>query len=439
MEHVVPQASPPRVTAGAAAKPAGPLRSIFGGSMGNLVEWYDWYVYSAFTLYFAPVFFPTADPTAQLLNAAAIFAVGFLMRPLGAWLMGVYADRRGRKAGLTLSVMMMGGGSLLIAVAPTYAQIGALAPAILLFARLLQGLSVGGEYGASATYLSEMAQRDHRGFFSSFQYVTLIAGQLIALCVLLILQSLMPEPALERWGWRIPFAIGGVLALSVFYLRRRLQETEAFREAQSDGAAPRSSGFALFRHHPKQVALVVALTAGGTLAFYAYSTYMQKFLVNTAGFGRETATGIMAAALFVFMLLQPVAGWLSDRVGRKPLLIGFGLAGLVCTVPIFTALEGVTNSFHAFLLVLAALVIVTGYTSINAVVKAELFPPNIRALGVALPYALANTLFGGTAEYVALSLKSEGLERGFYWYVAGMIGVSLVVYWRMDETRGRLG
>jgi MFS transporter, MHS family, alpha-ketoglutarate permease len=428
MEHVVPQASPPRVTAGAAAKPAGPLRSIFGGSMGNLVEWYDWYVYSAFTLYFAPVFFPTADPTAQLLNAAAIFAVGFLMRPLGAWLMGVYADRRGRKAGLTLSVMMMGGGSLLIAVAPTYAQIGALAPAILLFARLLQGLSVGGEYGASATYLSEMAQRDHRGFFSSFQYVTLIAGQLIALCVLLILQSLMPEPALERWGWRIPFAIGGVLALSVFYLRRRLQETEAFREAQSDRAAPRSSGFALFRHHPKQVALVVALTAGGTLAFYAYSTYMQKFLVNTAGFGRETATGIMAAALFVFMLLQPVAGWLSDRVGRKPLLIGFGLAGLVCTVPIFT-----------FLLVLAALVIVTGYTSINAVVKAELFPPNIRALGVALPYALANTLFGGTAEYVALSLKSEGLERGFYWYVAGMIGVSLVVYWRMDETRGRLG
>jgi MFS transporter, MHS family, alpha-ketoglutarate permease len=439
MEHVVPQASPPRVTAGAAAKPAGPLRSIFGGSMGNLVEWYDWYVYSAFTLYFAPVFFPTADPTAQLLNAAAIFAVGFLMRPLGAWLMGVYADRRGRKAGLTLSVMMMGGGSLLIAVAPTYAQIGALAPAILLFARLLQGLSVGGEYGASATYLSEMAQRDHRGFFSSFQYVTLIAGQLIALCVLLILQSLMPEPALERWGWRIPFAICGVLALSVFYLRRRLQETEAFREAQSDRAAPRSSGFALFRHHPKQVALVVALTAGGTLAFYAYSTYMQKFLVNTAGFGRETATGIMAAALFVFMLLQPVAGWLSDRVGRKPLLIGFGLAGLVCTVPIFTALEGVTNSFHAFLLVLAALVIVTGYTSINAVVKAELFPPNIRALGVALPYALANTLFGGTAEYVALSLKSEGLERGFYWYVAGMIGVSLVVYWRMDETRGRLG
>jgi MFS transporter, MHS family, alpha-ketoglutarate permease len=417
---------------------AGPLRSIVGGSLGNLVEWYDWYVYSAFALYFAPVFFPSGDRTAELLNAAAIFAVGFLMRPLGAWMMGIYADRKGRKAGLTLSVMMMGGGSLMIAVTPGYAQIGAAAPALLLFARLLQGLSVGGEYGASATYLSEMAQRDRRGFFSSFQYVTLIAGQLIALCVLLLLQLTMSEPALEAWGWRIPFAIGGVLAVSVFYLRRNLAETEQFAQAQADPKAPRSSGMALFRHHPRQVALVVALTAGGTLAFYAYSTYMQKFLVNTVGFGRETATGVMAAALFIFMLLQPAAGWLSDRVGRKPLLIGFGTAGLVFTVPIFTALETVTSSFDAFLLIMCALVIVTGYTSINAVVKAELFPANIRALGVALPYALANTAFGGTAEYVALLLKGNGLEQAFYWYVAGMIGVSLIVYVRMDETKGKL-
>lgn len=412
------------------------LRSIFGGSLGNLVEWYDWYVYSAFTLYFAPSFFPTDDSTAQLLNAAAIFAVGFLMRPLGAWIMGMYADRKGRKAGLTLSVMLMGGGSLLIAVTPTYAMIGSWAAAILLFARLLQGLSVGGEYGASATYLSEMAQKDHRGFFSSFQYVTLIAGQLLALSVLLVLQLTMPVRMLEEWGWRIPFAIGGVLAFSVFYLRRRLSETPQFKRSSAEGSAPRSSGTSLFRHHPKQVGIVIALTAGGTLAFYTYSTYMQKFLVNSAGFGRETATGIMAAALFVYMLLQPAAGWLSDRVGRKPLLIAFGVAGMLFTVPIFITLETVSNSFHAFLLVLGSLIIVTGYTSINAVVKAELFPANIRALGVALPYALANTVFGGTAEYVALSFKSWGIERGFYWYVAITIGVSLLVYTRMSETRG---
>ncbi len=409
------------------------LRNIIGGSAGNLVEWYDWYVYSAFALYFAPVFFPAGDRTAELLSAAAVFAVGFIMRPVGAWVMGIYADRAGRKAGLTLSVSLMCAGSLLIAVTPGYASIGGLAPVILVIARLMQGLSVGGEYGASATYLSEMAGKSRRGFFSSFQYVTLISGQLIALAVLLILQASMSEAALEGWGWRIPFAIGAVLAVVVFYLRRRLAETESFENI--DAGAPRSSGLSLFRDHPREALLVMALTAGGTLAFYAYTTYMQKFLVNTSGFGRETATEITAAALFLYMLLQPAAGALSDRVGRKPLMVAFGIMGVLFTVPIFTALETVQSPYAAFALALAALVIVTGYTSINAVVKAELFPAHIRALGVALPYALANTMFGGTAEYVALWLKDNGMERGFYWYVTAMIGVSLIVYLRMRDTR----
>lgn len=408
--------------------------AIFGGSAGNLVEWYDWYAYSAFTLYFAPVFFPSDDRTAQLLSAGAIFAVGFLMRPIGAWLMGVYADRKGRKAGLTLSIGLMCAGSLLIAVTPGHAVIGNWAPALLVIARLMQGLSVGGEYGASATYLSEMASSRHRGFFSSFQYVTLIMGQLLALALLILLQATMSEAALEAWGWRIPFAIGGVLAVSVLYLRRRLMETESFQRAQASDA-PKSGMFALMRHHPGQAALVVALTAGGTLAFYAYSTYMQKYLVNTSGFDRETATTIMACALFVYMFIQPLAGALSDVIGRKPMMIGFGVLGVGFTVTIFRALETATSPFQAFLLVMAALIIVSGYTSINAVVKAELFPANIRALGVALPYAIANTLFGGTAEYVALRLKTEGVESYFYWYVTGMIGLSLIAYLWMRDTR----
>lgn len=410
------------------------IRNIIGGSAGNLVEWYDWYVYSAFTLYFAPVFFPAEDRTAQLLSAAAIFAVGFVMRPIGAWVMGIYSDRKGRKAGLTLSVTLMCLGSLMIALSPTHTQAGALAPAILVVARMLQGLSVGGEYGASATYLSEMAGRRRRGFYSSFQYVTLISGQLIALAVLLVLQGAMSEAALEAWGWRIPFAIGAVLAVVVFWLRRRLAETESFAKAK-ESEAPRSSGVSLFRDHPKEALLVMALTAGGTLAFYAYTTYMQKFLVNTSGFDRETASQVMTLALFVFMCLQPLSGALSDRVGRKPVMVAFGLAGMVLTVPVFTALENVQSPVAAFALVMAALVIVTGYTSINAVVKAELFPAQIRALGVALPYALANTLFGGTAEYVALWLKDSGMERAFYWYVAGMIGLSLIVYLTMRDTK----
>ncbi|MFT4026224.1 MAG: MFS transporter [Novosphingobium sp.] len=410
------------------------LRNIIGGSAGNLVEWYDWYAYSAFTLYFAPVFFPQGNSTAQLLNAAAIFAVGFVMRPIGAWVMGIYADRRGRKAGLTLSVSLMCAGSLMIALTPGHAAIGVWAPALLVLARMLQGLSVGGEYGASATYLSEMAGRDRRGFYSSFQYVTLISGQLIALCLLLVLQAAMPEPQLKSWGWRIPFVVGAGLAAIVFYLRRRLTETESFTNARGTDA-PRSSGASLFRDHPRQALLVMALTAGGTLAFYAYTTYMQKFLVNTSGFSTATATRISAAALFLFMLLQPAVGALSDRVGRKPVMISFGVLGLLLTYPIFRTLETVTSPWLAFALVLGALVIVSGYTSINAVVKAELFPAHVRALGVALPYAIANTLFGGTAEYVALRFKLQGMESAFYWYVTAMIGLSLIVYVRMRDTK----
>ncbi|MDQ3075314.1 MAG: MFS transporter [Pseudomonadota bacterium] len=409
------------------------LRNIVGGSAGNLVEWFDWYIYASFSLYFAPVFFPQGDRTAQLLSTAAVFAVGFVMRPIGAWLFGMYADRRGRKAGLTLSVSLMCAGSLMIAAAPTYAAAGLLSPAILIVARMIQGLSLGGEYGSSATYLSEMAGKERRGFWSSFQYVTLIAGQLIALALLLLLQAAMPEAELENWGWRIAFLVGALLAIVVFVIRRRLSESPSFAAAARSGKV--SSGTALLRDHPREALLVMALTAGGTLAFYAYTTYMQKYLANTVGFDRETASRIMTAALFVFMLLQPLGGMLSDRFGRKPVMIAFGIAGTLLTVPIFTALETTRDPLTAFALVMTSLVIVTGYTSINAVVKAELFPSHIRALGVALPYAIANAIFGGTAEYVALWLKSVGHEQAFYYYVAGMIGLSLIAYGSMRETR----
>lgn len=409
------------------------LRSIVGGSVGNLVEWYDWYVYSAFSLYFAQAFFPPASQTAQLLNAAAVFAVGFLMRPVGGWLMGRYADRHGRRAALSASVLLMSVGSLVIAAAPTYASIGAAAPALLVAARLLQGLSVGGEYGASATYLSEMAGRWRRGFYSSFQYVTLIMGQLLALGVLLLLQRQLSPPALAAWGWRIPFAVGALCAVLALWLRRGLDETDAFRAARAS-AAPHGRLRALLAH-PRQVATVVGLTAGGTVAFYTFTTYAQKFLVNTAGFTKESATRVSAAVLVVYMLAQPLVGLLSDRVGRRPVLIAFGVLGTLGTVPVLTALGATRSEPRAFLLLLAALLAVSGYTAINAVVKAELFPTEIRALGVGFPYAVTVSLFGGTAEYLALRAKSMGHERWYYWYVTACIAASLAVYATMPETR----
>ena len=409
------------------------LKSILGGSIGNLVEWYDWYAYSAFALYFSKAFFPKDDATAQLLNTAAIFAVGFLMRPLGGWWLGWYADRFGRRAALTASVLLMCAGSLVIAMAPPFAAIGVLSPLLLLLARLMQGLSVGGEYGASATYLSEMAGHKHRGFWSSFQYVTLIMGQLIALGVLIVLQKLLlNEAQLEAWGWRIPFAVGAGLALIALYVRRHISETDSFEKSADEG---RGRVMTLLKKHPWQALQVVGLTMGGTLAFYTYTTYMQKFLVNTSGFSKEAATAISAVTLLIYMGLQPVFGALSDRVGRKPLLIGFGVAGTLLTIPIMHGIAGTHDPLIAGGLILSALVIVSGYTAINAVVKAELFPAGIRALGVALPYAVAVSLFGGSAEYVALWLKQAGFETAFFWYVSACIFLSLVVYVFTADTR----
>ena len=411
---------------------SGRIRSIAGGSIGNLVEWFDWYVYSAFSLYFAASFFPKGDATAQLLNAAAVFAIGFLMRPVGGWLLGVYADRHGRKAGLTLSVMLMCAGSLLIAGAPSYASIGVAAPILLVVARLLQGLSVGGEYGASATYLSELAGARHRGFLASFQYVTLISGQLLALGVLLVLQRVLTDAELHAWGWRIPFVIGAVASLAALRLRRTLVETAAF--ATVDRA--RQTGLvARLLTYRREVLLVIALGAGGSLAFYTFTTYMQKFLVNTAGWTKADASLVSAATLLVYMAIQPAFGALSDRFGRRPQLIAFGALGLLGTVPLLTMLSHTTDRFMAFALILAALTVLSCYTAISGLVKAELFPAHIRALGVGLPYAVSVSLFGGTAEYVALAFKSGGHESWFFWYVAAMLGVSLVAAISLPESR----
>ncbi|WP_195329664.1 MFS transporter [Leuconostoc lactis] len=407
------------------------ISNVLKGSLGNLVEWFDWYVYAAFAIYFAPVFFPSHDKTAELLSTAAVFAIGFLMRPLGSLLLGKYADQHGRRAALTLSVLIMAAGSLVIAVTPGYDQIGILAPAILVIARLFQGLSLGGEYGTSATYLSEMASAGHRGFYSSFQYVTLISGQLIALGVQIVLQMTLSEHAIAVWGWRIPFVIGALGALVVLVLRLSMEESDQFlAQAKKEKGQLRE----LLRY-PKAVLTVMGLTLGGTIAFYTYTTYLQKFMINTTGLPKQTVTWINFAALFIFMLLQPFAGALSDKIGRKPLLFWFGGLGTVFTVPIFLALAQTKSAWVAFFLMLAGLIIVTGYTAINAIVKAEMYPTEIRALGVGLPYGLTVAVFGGTAEYVALYLKNAHHESVFFVYVATVIFISLLVYWRMADTK----
>ncbi|GAA1372794.1 MFS transporter [Streptomyces beijiangensis] len=409
-------------------------KKIWVGSAGNMVEWFDWFVYATFAVYFADAFFPEGNETANLMNTMGIFAVGFFMRPVGGWLLGRIGDRKGRKAALTLTVTLMSASAILIAVAPTYGVAGYGGVAVLLVARLLQGLSVGGEYAASATYLTEASAPEKRGFASSFQYVSMTAGQLVGLGLLIILQRTLSEDALHSWGWRIPFVVGALGAAIVFYLRRSMLETEVY--AESDAATDASRGtLKMLWAHRREAFLVMALTMGGTVAYYTYTTYLTKFLSKSAGMEKQTATLVSFCALFVFMCIQPLAGMLSDRIGRRPLLITFAVGSTFLTVPIMTMLKHAGTFWPAFGLALLALVVVTGYTSINACVKAELFPTGIRALGVALPYAIANALFGGTAEYVALWFKKADMESGFYWYVAGCAAVSLIVYLTMRETR----
>jgi MHS family dicarboxylic acid transporter PcaT-like MFS transporter len=404
--------------------------AIVGASSGNLVEWFDFYVYAFCAIYFAPAFFPSDDPTVQLLNTAGVFAAGFLMRPIGGWLFGRVADKHGRKNSMMISVLMMCAGSLVIACLPTYASIGAWAPALLLVARLFQGLSVGGEYGTTATYMSEIALKGQRGFFGSFQYVTLIGGQLLAVLTVVILQQFLDSDELKAYGWRIPFVIGAIAALISLFLRRTLKETSS-AEMRKDKDAGSIS--ALFRDHKAAFITVLGYTAGGSLIFYTFTTYMQKYLVNTGGMTPKTASYIMTCVLFLYMCMQPLFGMLADKIGRRSSMLWFGALGTIFTVPILMTLKTTTNPFIAFGLITFALAIVSFYTSISGLVKAEMFPPQVRALGVGLAYAVANAIFGGSAEYVALSLKSVGMENSFYWYVTVMMAVAFLFSLRLPK------
>jgi MFS family permease len=399
------------------------------GSAGNLIEWLDFYIYASTALYFAASFFPEGDRTAQLLNVAGIYAVGFLIRPVGGWFFGRFADLQGRRAALIAAVLLMGAGSLMIAILPTHAAIGGWAPVLLLIARLLQGFSTGGQFGAAATYLSEVAADAHRGFYASFLYVTLIAGQLCALLVLVLLQQVLEDASLRAWGWRIPFAIGAIMAFSVLLLRDHLHES-------SGPARPADAGsLRALARHPGALFVVVSLTAGGGLCLYTFTTYMQKFLVNTAGLEIEIASNVMLASTPGFLLLQPAMGALSDRLGRRACLLAFAGLMSVSVVPLLHALSIASSPGGALLLVFVALAILSLYTSISGLFKAELFPPHVRALGVGLAHSVSIAVFGGTAEYVALSFKSAGHESWFFWYVACICGVAFVTAAFMREPR----
>ncbi|MFI6349022.1 MFS transporter [Streptomyces sp. NPDC050560] len=409
-----------------------PARQLLAASVGNAVEWYDWYAYTYLATYIADEVFPKSadDSLVPLLSTFAVFAVGFFMRPVGGLLMGAVADRRGRRAALTVTILMMGASSLLVGVTPTYAAAGLLAPVVLVLARLLQGLSVGGEFAASTTFLVESARPGRRGLFASFQYVSTTAGQLLASGVAELLVRLLDDGQMHGWGWRVPFWFGGVLSLAGFWIRRGAVETR--------GAAAREERPGLFdalRSHPRASLLIAGITAGGTLAYYTWTSYLPTYAELNADVSKGDALLAGTCSLAFFGLLQPVGGRLSDRWGRRPLLLFFGLGFAVAVVPLLHALDG---SFTTLLLVqLAGMVLLTGFTSISAAVNAEVFPARVRAAGIGFPYSLTVALFGGTAPYVGTLFKDIGHAGLFPWYVAVLCLASSAVYWRLPETAHR--
>ncbi|MEU2676048.1 MFS transporter [Streptomyces sp. NPDC007107] len=423
-DHVANDHSKPPGTPGSSA------RQLAAASVGNAAEWYDWYAYSFLAVYIADQVFPrsASNSLVPLLATFAVFAVGFFMRPIGGLLMGAVADRHGRRAALTATILLMGAGSLLVAVTPTYHSVGVLAPVVLVIARLIQGLSVGGEFAASTTFLVESAGPGRRGLFSSFQYISTTIGQLIASGVAALLVLLLTNDRMNDWGWRIPFLIGALFSLVGLWIRRGAHETRPAE--QRSGARP--GLFEALRRHPRESLLICGITAGGTIAYYTWTTYLPTFAQVNAGFDKGDALVVSTISLAFFALLQPLGGMLSDRVGRRPLLLFFAIGFAALVVPL---LDSVTDTFTSLLLVqCAGMVLLTGYTSVAAAVNAEIFPARVRAAGIGFPYSLTVALFGGTAPYVGTWFKEAGHAGGFSWYVAGLCLVSACFYLVLPET-----
>jgi MHS family alpha-ketoglutarate permease-like MFS transporter len=408
----------------------GTTRSLLATLVGNTLEWYDWQAYAIFSVFFSGQFFAGGSGPSALLATLAIFAVGFFFRPLGGLLLAGFTDRVGRRGGLVASVLLMAAGSLLIAVSPTYAQIGVAAPLVLLVARILQGLSTGGEFAASASYLSEMAPPSRRGLVTSFFYVSNVLGTMLATVLGSVLVGTLGADRLRDWGWRLPFLVGALLALVALYLRARLVESPAFRAQSSQSERPTLRAF---REHPAAVGRVVGFTVGGTVAYYTFAVYLPSYAQQAHRVSTSSALWASLAAQLILVLILPALGALSDRIGRRPLLIGFAAGFALLAVPLFGWLSG--SGWSLFAVMTIGLVLFAGYGAVAPVAMAELFPTSVRTAGIGLPYALTVAVFGGTAPYLVTALTDAGHGAVFPWYLALACLISLVVYLTARETR----
>ena len=374
---------------------------------------------------------PDMDSGTQAIYVWGVFAASFFMRPIGSWVFGRIADKHGRKKSMVISICLMAVSSFLFAALPTYEQVGMAAPFLLLLVRLLQGLSVGGEYGAVATYMSELGLKGQRGFFASFQYVTLSGGQLLASLLGVIMLAFLSEQQLLDGGWRIPFVIGGIAAIISLLARSRLEETLSSEDSDKEESGSLSE---LFKNHWKTFLLVVGYTSAGSLTFYVITVYSKTYLTNM-GVDSKTVGFIMTASLFIFMLAQPVFGAISDRIGRRAAMLAFSgtMAIFIYPVMVIWMPHFSYSPLMVALLLIFLMMLLSFYTSISGLVKAEMFPPHVRALGVGFSYAVGNAIFGGSAPSVALQFKAAGIESTFFLYVIVMLVICFLCSFKLPK------
>lgn len=409
------------------------FKAIFTAASGNLIEWYDFYIYAATSMYFASQFFPSnGDVVVELLKSASVFFVGFLMRPIGGWLFGSLADKHGRRTSILVAIALMGTASFLTGLVPTYDHIGIWGALILALLRMMQGLSAGGQYGSIAAYISEASVKGRRCFFSSFQAMTLVSGMLIASLVVYLLSRALPEAAMHAWGWRVPFLLGGLVSIAAFISQSYLAEPAAAKPLNKEESG---SIVTLFTEYKKTFLLVSGYTAAGSLTFYTFTTYMRTYLFTTSGFDKSTAQAIVTCALFVYMMCLPLFGWLGDKIGTRACLRIWTALSIVTIIPLLNVIAATHNSMVAFTCIISLLWISSLYYAVSNIVKAEMYPRSIRALGVNLSHAVANAIFGGSASMVALYFKDIGYEHIFGYYVTFMMIIAAISTWLMPDAR----
>ncbi len=403
-----------------------PVKTLVAASIGNAIEWYDWTIFATFLIYFSTQFFPAGNPELALVNTTATYAVAFFFRPVGGWLLGRFADTRGRKSAMILTITLMAGGSLAIGVAPTYEQVGWLAPILLLLARVAQGMSLGGEVSNASAYLAEIAPEGRRGRYSAFFYISTGTALLIASLLGVALSSTLTDDQLSSFGWRIPFIIGGILAVVGLYLRRSLSETQQFEENKDKAVRVHRPLLTTITHHPKAVLQLVGITLLNTLNYYVFFSALTPYAVESQGADDNDVFIALSVGTALFIALLYPFGKLSDRFGRKPQLLIWSAALAILIIPLSKLIE-VEAGLPALLVVFCTgLGLYALMASIAPAIMSELFPTELRGVGIGAWYNITVATFGGTAPLVIASLASRGLSNLFFVYVA--IGATIAFF-----------